>query len=377
MVYLAERTDNFGNRKVNSVEVVRNRQNEDSGLLNYEGQEFPEQSFGSMDAHNVAIPQDWALLDSVPVGLLVLDNRGVVVFANSEANRIMGESVQEKTWLDVITQFFTPKGDDGYDLTLKNGRRIKLNTKPYNQGKSQLISLIDISDTRYYQERINHEERIYQMGEMASNLAHQIRTPLSSALIYSNLLLAEPQQAQESEKYKLKIIDGLKRIENQVKDVLLYSRRETLLNEQVDLAQLLDSIRSEYLDLEHSHHLRVELKVADDGSTPLLRGNRSALHGAFTNLINNAMEAQSTNCLVSISLITKNKKIILVIEDNGPGVSCGDPQKLLEPFFTTKSNGTGLGLSVVKSVITAHGGELFLSKSSLGGLKVCMEFKHD
>lgn len=366
MVYLAESSKEISQANLHNALV-----NEQNTIENAE--HLPAEEIQS---NIVNFPLEWSLLDSLPVGVLVLDNKGIVVFANSESRRIMEENVESLSWLSVIERFFTPKGDDGFDLTLINGKRVKLNTRPFNNGKSQLISLIDISDTRSYQDKINHEERIYQMGQMASNLAHQIRTPLSSAMIYSNLLSLEKEKEIDNERYKSKIIAGLRQIECQIKDVLLFSRRETLLDESVNLRTLLKALKTEYLETR-GESTAIDIQVKGDCADFDIKGNSSALLGAFSNLINNAIEASKSDCLVRISLCRDGNEIKVSIDDNGPGVADEQLKKMLEPFYTTKSTGTGLGLPVVKSVITAHGGTINLARSEMGGLSINMEFQHD
>jgi len=334
-----------------------------------------------MQAPLVGIPLKWSMLDSVPVGLLILDNKGSVVYENAEALQIIGVELKGSYWYQVINDYFVPQKDDGFDLTLKNGKRVKLKTNAYDQGQSQLISLVDVSDSRKYQEKRSHEDRIYQTGQMVSKLAHQIRTPLSSSLIYANLL------STDDSAYKERLLDGLRQIEGQVQDLLLYCRRETLLDESIDLCALLSDLQQDY-GSPHTRNIDIQL-VLEGEVGACLKGNRVALLGSFSNLINNAIEAheefrrfsEDGNDVDELAIVMRHfaskQGIKISIEDNGPGLDATAMSRITEPFYTTKSNGTGLGLSVVQSVIAAHGGSLSFEKSQLGGLRVIMEFSYD
>lgn len=125
-----------------------------------------------------------SLLKALPAGVVVLDAEGVVVESNPAAQSLLGEPLDGMTWIDVIKRAFSPKVDDGHDISLRDGRRVSISTEALGNEPGQILLLQDVTETRKLQEGLNRHKRLSDMGEMAASLAHQIRTPLSSALLY-------------------------------------------------------------------------------------------------------------------------------------------------------------------------------------------------
>src|SRR5690606_34851278 len=88
------------------------------------------------------------------------------------------------SWSQVIQQVFSPKIDDGLEVSLINGKRISVKTSTLEQDQSQLIVLHDLTETRKLLDEVNHQRRLADLGSMMASLAHQIRTPLATAILY-------------------------------------------------------------------------------------------------------------------------------------------------------------------------------------------------
>ena len=143
-----------------------------------------------LNTRNLAVSKDgrWVLVGNyLPGNLVVLDARGLVQQANPVAVTMLGEPLTGQRWLDVITRSFRPRSDDGMEVSLKDGRRVKLEisallSKTAYTQPGQLIMLTDLTQTRQLQNRLSHLQRLSALGKMMASLAHQIRTPLSSAM---------------------------------------------------------------------------------------------------------------------------------------------------------------------------------------------------
>jgi two-component system sensor histidine kinase FlrB len=205
------------------------------------------------------------------------------------------------------------------------------------------------------------------MGEMAATLAHQIRTPLSSALLYLGHLGRNDLSAEQREKFSGRMRERLQLMERQVNDMLAFSRghgpQMELLNVSALLAASLQLVQP-LADLRGSH---LSLSDRSGGDTWLL-GNPDALQGAFSNLIHNALEHGGQGVRVRVELArTTDGMARLRFRDDGPGVPEDIRDQVFNPFFTTASDGTGLGLAVVQSVILAHHGRVELESGECAG----------
>jgi two-component system sensor histidine kinase FlrB len=298
-----------------------------------------------------------SLLQLLPGGVVVLNNHGRVQECNPAAVELLGEPLEGEPWSEVIQRSFAPRVDDGHEVSLKSGRRVSLATRSLEGEPGQIILLTDQTETRALQAQLSHFERLSFMGKMMASLAHQIRTPLSAAMLYSSHLckteLAEPQRI----KFANKVRGRLNSLEEQVRDMLVFARGETKLTDLVTSEQLFAAIE-DALDVPLTH---ADADADCDNQTRgvLLQCNLEALVGALMNLINNALQAGAGQLLVKTSRID-HEFVMLEVADNGPGMSQQQLQQALEPFYTTKSQGTGLGLAVAQVVARAHHGDFFI-----------------
>ena len=125
------------------------------------------------------------LLQVMPAGVIVLDGKGYVRQANEQASLLLGEPLEGELWRTIIARSFKPRADDGHEVSLFDGRRVKLSITPLVNEPGQLIVLTDLTETRQLQARLSHLQRLSSLGKMVASLAHQIRTPLSAAMLYA------------------------------------------------------------------------------------------------------------------------------------------------------------------------------------------------
>ena len=128
------------------------------------------------------------LLQALPGGVVALDGNGIVQEHNQAAIDLLGEPLAGISWAQVIERAFAPRSDDGHDVSLADGRRVNISTCPMINEPGQILLLTDVTEMRALQDRLNQQQRLVAMGEMAASLAHQIRTPLASAMLYGSQL---------------------------------------------------------------------------------------------------------------------------------------------------------------------------------------------
>lgn len=315
------------------------------------------------------------LLEILPAGVVLLDGQGRVTECNPAALDLLGEPLEGEMWLDVIKRCFAPKHDDGHEVSLIDGRRVRIETRSMNGEQGQLVLLSDLTETRLLQEQVSRTERLSSLGKMVASLAHQIRTPLSTAMLYAGHL----RQAQLDDDMRLecadKLLSRLTHLEHQIRDMLIFAKGEARLAEDLSIGEFEESLRHALEPVISKAGAQCSWQIAR--SARRLMCNREALVGACLNIVNNSIEAYEQNVdsdasnhdelKLSVEINTVGDSgIAIKLCDNGPGIPKKYQRQLFEPFFTTKSQGTGLGLAVVQAVVKAHKGVFTLDSSAQG-----------
>lgn len=301
-----------------------------------------------------------AIFAALPTGVLVLDDGGVIRRANPAAVGLLGEPLEGELWRAVIQRCFEPREDDGHEISLRDGRRVQLSTQPLHDQPGQLIFINDLTETRRLQDRLNHMKRLSALGNMAASLAHQIRTPLSAAMLYAANLGNRTLKPESRSQFQQKLMGRLQDLEKQINDILLFARNgESQVVCALSLDELLSQVASAAEAYCQQHGCELEIQAPD---MPLqLMANGNALVGAINNLIANGQQAGATRIMVVAT--ARVNRLELRIIDNGRGIAADQQARIFEPFFTTRSQGTGLGLAVVQSVVRSHQGEVSLASA--------------
>ncbi|MEH6625179.1 MAG: ATP-binding protein [Motiliproteus sp.] len=297
-----------------------------------------------------------SLLQLLPAGILVLDSRGRVHECNRAAEELLGKPLLEQSWISVIQRSFSPRADDGHEVSLKDGRRVNLATRSLEGEPGQIIMLTDLTETRRLQDSLGHLQRLSSMGRMMASLAHQIRTPLSAAMLYSSHLTKENLSTEQRIRFASKVKGRLSSLEQQVRDMLIFARSETKLTDLVSSEQLFRAIE-DALDVPLAN-ADADADYFNETPAVMMQCNLESLVGAFVNLVENALQASSGDAaLVVRSRFQEEGFLLLMVEDQGPGMDFDELVRVQEPFYTTKSQGTGLGLAVAQVIARAHHGQ--------------------
>ncbi|WP_413110712.1 sensor histidine kinase [Thaumasiovibrio sp. DFM-14] len=303
------------------------------------------------------------VMNAMPAGVILLDPHGNVSEANPEAVRLLGLPLVGERWFSVIQRAFDPREDDGHEISLRDGKKVKLAISASNSG--QLILITDMTETRLLQARVSDLQRFSSLGRMVASLAHQIRTPLSSALLYAENLGADNIQPNVRQRFQTKLVDRLHDLEKQVSDMLLFAKGgDNKVAAPFSLEQLLNEIERMVDALISKHD--VDFSVDCDDEALMVLGNVNALASAVSNIVINAIQAAGNGCRIALRCQQQGNTIVIDVEDNGPGMTNDVIEKVLEPFFTTRQQGTGLGLAVANMVTKAHSGVLSI-QSKIGG----------
>ncbi|MCF5165560.1 PAS domain-containing protein [Pseudomonas congelans] len=303
------------------------------------------------------------LLDLLPGGVIVIDGMGVVREANPAAVDLLGQPLLGMLWRHVISRCFAPREDDGHEVSLKDGRRLSIATRSLDAEPGQLVLLNDLTETRHLQEQLARHERLSSLGRMVASLAHQIRTPLSAAMIYASHLTEQELPVETQQRFAARLKDRLHELEHQVRDMLVFARGELPLTDRLAPGALFQALQN----AAATHVQGVSVRWQCDSIDGELLCNRDTLVGALLNLIENAVQASAGRTLLKIHAYSRGNVLRICFSDNGSGIDKAGLSRIGEPFFTTKTTGTGLGLAVVTAVSRAHQGRVhYLSRVGRG-----------
>ena len=294
------------------------------------------------------------LLKTLPAGVVELDAHGVINQVNPIASEMLGDDCLEESWEKITKEIFISEGDA---LRLKDGRWVTVRARPLGVEAGKIILISDISETHNLQETVNRQQRLTSLGEMISSLAHQIRTPLASVILYLSNLNHEDAKASDRRRFVSKARERLHHLERIVNDMLVFARGGISDSE----CFCLDDFTRDLERLLTPQFIEANGRLIIDNQVPEapIRGNRDALLSVFQNLATNAIEASSDVPILEIKVAWSSEEAVeFSFRDNGSGISDKDKKRIMEPFYTTKTAGTGLGLAVVNATIENHNGEL-------------------
>jgi signal transduction histidine kinase len=216
------------------------------------------------------------------------------------------------------------------------------------------------------------EEKQLLLSRLLARLAHEIRNPLSSLNIHVQLLEEDlahlPVPARDQATTRLEIIYGeLHRLENIVKHFLRLARPSELDPAPVDLAALIRHVCA--LLRPEAEAQGTELAAAVQPTLPALMADAAQLTQALVNLVINALQAVQQRGRVEVSALVANpgREVVIEVRDTGPGIAPDKLEAVFEPYYTTKEEGSGLGLWITQQILTAHHGTLRAGNGPAGG----------
>ncbi len=312
----------------------------------------------SPENHKTLIRRLNNLFQALPGAVVMLDGEGRVVQCNPAADELFGEQLENELWRDVVSRAFSPKWDDGHDISLVNGRVVNISTQPMIDEPGQILLIKDVTETRQLQEQLNRAKRLSAKGEMAAALAHQIRTPLASAILYLSNLANTKLDQEAREKFTSKSLARLNYLEKLIEDMLLFARGGSFEMQKISVQKLFTMLAQQVEAQTLDNNISFVIDPNSDDCQLMI--NPEAMISILQNLVDNAIQACGAEGLIfltaKISNSNKENVVRISLVDNGAGIPESIRSTLFEPFVTTRANGTGLGLSVVQAVIRSHSG---------------------
>ena len=321
-----------------------------------------------------------AVLESLPVGVMSIDVDGRVQSANAAAARILGTSVAQLVGqaLPVAFQLFSVSGANEAELLVEVnggsrqlwlGRSVVAYDERAGLERARPVTALvfeDRTEVRALAESLRVKERLASIGQMAAAIAHELRNPL--AAISGSVELMRDGSAPERRKLEAIVLREIQRLNSLVGDFLIYARPSPPTFSRVDLVTVTrDLVTVLQTDGGWAEN---PIRVVADGGLEA-EADTGQIQQVLWNLLLNAKEASPPGATIEVRLGTRaeadNRRLTLVVVDRGSGLSVDARAHLFEPFWTSKSQGTGLGLAVVQRIVDAHGGQIVLRPAPGGG----------
>jgi signal transduction histidine kinase len=327
-----------------------------------------------------------AILQALPTGVVVRDERGVIVRSNDAASRILGLDASE------LVGTCSPTGTGGRDARGENreysrpdGEVRVLSTRwsPIGpNGKAGTGGSVEIIDDRTeierLQERLHSQSRMAALGNMSGGIAHEIRNPLNAVRGFAELLRRELSPGTRAARFASRICEGVDEADQIIASMMTIASPERLTLETVDPKELLASAIDAAMRALPGTAPEKKWRVISSASAPPFAADRIKVRQALRNLVANALQAQPDGGVVDVSITHDRNDVLLRVQDAGPGIAPELRSRVAEPFFTTRAEGTGLGLALVHSIAELHGGRLEVSPSPspLGGADIAFRLPH-
>ena len=277
--------------------------------------------------------------------------------------------------LDMDFRFFAQREiNSKTDMKWVNCRAVKIE---YLGKGAVLINMTDITKTKEMEHLLRIQDKMTSLGRIAAGMAHEIRNPLSGINVYLNTLQNIYDKGESLEKVK-RIIEQTQAASNKIKSVVKrvmdFSKPSAPKFVLIDINQPIEEAFNLSSVTLRKSGITVEKTLAE--GLPLCRADPRLIEEVILNLITNAAEALRNvdkPKKIEISSYTKKNSVFVKVSDSGLGVPLNVRNQIFDPFYTTKDDGTGIGLSISHRIITDHGGFLSVSASNLGGAEFIVE----
>lgn len=333
-----------------------------------------------------------AVLSNLPSGVLLFNPAGLVQQANEAAKSILGYaspfSLHARDLFRGVSNVRMAPGEpessaeallDAVEQALRKGSAFRRVEADYQTpaGERRVLGITlspvraasgdtlgaaclvsDLTEITTLARQVRLRENLAALGEMSAGIAHEFKNSLATISGYAQMLSSE-RDPETSQQFARKIAAETSSLTRIVTDFLNFARPQDIQAEAVELRPLLEDCARE---------CGVALRFTAFPPSLELNGDATALRQAFANLLRNSAEAAGDGkpAEVAVSAESAGEALRLVLRDNGGGISQEDLAKIFIPFFTTKSQGTGLGLALVHRILTEHGGSISVASDAAG-----------
>lgn len=330
--------------------------------------------------------REW-ILNSIFNGIITINDEGEITFINDMALKILNlepkEIMHKYIYNTVIKDIFPQEGiinGSGLKEYYIEDKKIYINyniniLNENNQYCNEsIISFRDVTEEKLMQETIRTKDKMESLGTLLSGIAHELRNPLTSIKTYAELLPRKYENPRFREMISIDIPKEIERLNNLINDLLEYSRPRRPFKEYINLCDVIDNLLRLIKDKIYKEDAKINLNVHKEAYVFI---DKNHLKQVLINLILNAIECMDKEeKIIDIYSCIVEGETILYISDNGPGINEKDINNIYNPFYTTKSYGTGLGLFVSYQLLKENGVDIYVESSKNVGTTFKLYFKN-
>jgi two-component system sensor histidine kinase FlrB len=304
-----------------------------------------------------------ALLSALPTGVIIEQSGRIYAFNEVSISMVPGLKVGHgwqvpRDWTAIEASHYRTASDP------ERGYFVRLESRELAHGRSMLL-LHDVTATFRSRERAERESKLAAMGRMVAEIAHQLRTPLATATLYSGHLARPDLTSDRRERFAGLLNQQLVWLDGLVARMMSFLRSRPGHNQIVCVEELLRESKACIDPLYTSRGVGLELEI--QGGDQLLTVQPEQIRGGIVSILENALTVSRHGQAVCIRATAARSRLDIHIEDEGPGISDDMMRRLFEPFATGSTKGTGLGLAIAKAAIEAHRGQIHASNRPQGG----------
>lgn len=325
------------------------------------------------------------ILESLTTGVVVTDLQGRITRMNGCAGRLTGvdPGAAGPRMADLLRASQEMDGP-GTAPALQGKRKVRLGesilevlTSPVTAGDGSRLGtvhiLLDVTRVEKLEEMAKRTEKFAAMGEMAANIAHEVRNPLGSIALSASLLL-KGLADEKSRDRAARILHSVRSVDNKIANLLLFTRKPEPRFRALRMHDVLRDILRFSGEILEKEDIRLRVRLAD--GEPVVRADGELLQQVLLNVILNAVQAMRGGGELSFetrlhsdpALTPGMERTIEVrIADTGPGIPEADRKRIFDPFFSTRDGGSGLGLAIVHNIIDLHRGSVGVERAERGG----------
>ena len=333
-----------------------------------------------------------AILDSMPHAVVLTDASFQVVQANVSAERLLpriesdaSAALRSVGDLDLVTLAYEVlagrRSEAEGEARLPDGGFLEIAVAPWRDASGRadglVLVMLDVTTTRRLRDQVTQSEKLSSLGRMIAGVAHELNNPLTSVIGYAQLLRTMPPGEKFSARLET-IGKEAERARRIVQNLLRFARTHTPERRPFSLNEVVDNTVQLLAYPVRSSGCRIVLDL--DRALPSVVGDVHEIEQALVNLVSNAQQAMAgaeTHGAITLrTWCAPEGRVVLDVEDDGPGIPEDARARVFDPFFTTKpaGQGTGLGLWLVYNAVTALGGSIDASASPSGGARFRLEF---
>lgn len=302
------------------------------------------------------------LLNALPAAVILIENEQISHF-NQAAKQLVPALTTGTPWT-TPANWKSGQGPDEFHLSTSSGTRT-LQAQRVQDGWRSVIQIQDITANLRTLEENERVDRLAAMGKMSAGIAHQLRTPLSTALLYASHLCTPELDTQDRVTFAQKLKNQLVHLEKMASDMLQFIRSRPLKTQTIPLDELVQEAMQTLDGLAQQKNVKIKATLQAEGC--VVSVERPSVVSALVAILENAIQSSTSGASVQIATMTDRMRGQVHIQDQGPGIAPDMLPRLFEPFATNRVTGTGLGLAIAQNAIRSHRGEINAHNRAEGG----------